>query len=101
MIVEVIHNSKGNKNKTKRKRNKNLAAPHSMHDEILGYPPHPALPTPLQQLSPQRPPGRKLIRVSEAMSALKIPKAVNENLRALTASLLSGLTGRKRKTKQV
>lgn len=58
-------------------------------------------PPPLQQLSPQRPPGRKRIRVSEAMSALKIQKAANENLPALYGTFSLGFNQKEGKTEEI
>lgn len=89
------------KKKGKKKTRQKDAASNSMHNEILGYPPHPTPPCPpsLQQLSPQRPPGRKVIRVSEAMSALKIQKAVNENLLVLYGKFSLGFDKKEKEGK--
>lgn len=70
-----------------------------MHNEILGPPHIPFCPPPLQQLSPQRPPGRKVIRVSETMSALKIQKAVNENLPVLYGKCSLGFDKKEKEDK--
>lgn len=74
MIVEVIliHNS--NVKKEERKKRKNDAAPNSMQGEVwVSPPPHPLHPCSLS--APRDLLGRQRIRISEAMSTLKIRKA--------------------------
>lgn len=99
MIVEVIliHNSNIKNNKIKKEKTL-LQLACMMKDR--GTPARPA-PHPLQQLSPQRPPGRKRIRVSEAMSTLKIQKAANENLPALYGKFSLGFVQKEGKTEEI
>lgn len=53
-------------------------------------------PPPAAAQRPQRPPGRKPIRASGAMSALKIQKAVRENLLALNGEFSLGFEKKKK-----
>lgn len=96
MIVEVIliPNSNINKNKEKKEKKKKMFQI-ACAMKYWGTPGPPS-PSPAAAQPTQRPPGRKLIRASGAMRALKIQKAVHKNLLALYGTFSLGFNKREK-----